>query len=149
MVKRERPYQHDSTASRLLSEAKHVRAWLVLRWGTTLESQVLFSFFIIFCLYFYFYNFLLLIGRASFFRSSPSCSFSSINNPPYSIILSLATTWLDSNRNNSKNNCTHSTLPNRSEKGDHYYLFTECGIVIINCSSFLFFNNTNDEQFYM
>ena len=40
----ERPYQHDSTASRLLSEVKHVRAWLVLRWGTTLESQVLFSF---------------------------------------------------------------------------------------------------------
>ena len=35
---RERPYQHDSTASRLLSEVKHVRAWLVLRWGTTLES---------------------------------------------------------------------------------------------------------------
>ena len=42
--RRERPYQHDSTASRLLSEVKHVRAWLVLRWGTTLESQVLFSF---------------------------------------------------------------------------------------------------------
>jgi hypothetical protein len=40
----ERPYQHDSTASRPLSEVKHVRAWLVLRWGTTLESQVLFSF---------------------------------------------------------------------------------------------------------
>ena len=34
----ERPYQHDSTASRLLSEVKHVRAQLVLRWGTTLES---------------------------------------------------------------------------------------------------------------
>ncbi len=41
-----RPYQHDSTASRLLSEVKHVRAWLVLRWGTTLESQVLYSFYI-------------------------------------------------------------------------------------------------------
>ena len=38
----ERPYQHDSTASRLLSEVKHVRAQLVLRWGTTLESWVLF-----------------------------------------------------------------------------------------------------------
>jgi hypothetical protein len=36
--------EHDSTASRPLSEVKHVRAWLVLRWGTTLESQVLFSF---------------------------------------------------------------------------------------------------------
>ena len=38
----ERPYHDDSTASRLLSEVKHRRAWLVLRWGTTLESQVLF-----------------------------------------------------------------------------------------------------------
>ena len=35
---RERPYQHVSTASNLLSEVKHGRAWLVLRWGTTLES---------------------------------------------------------------------------------------------------------------
>jgi hypothetical protein len=41
---RERPYQHDSTTSRLLCEVKHVRARLVLRWGTTLESRVLFSF---------------------------------------------------------------------------------------------------------
>ena len=45
---RERPYQHDSTASRLLSEVKHVRAQLVLRWGTTLESWVLFSFLLLF-----------------------------------------------------------------------------------------------------
>ena len=36
------PYHDDSTASRLLSEVKHPRAWLVLRWGTTFESQVLF-----------------------------------------------------------------------------------------------------------
>ena len=43
-IKWERPYQHDSTASRLLSEVKHARARLVLRWGTTLESRVLFSF---------------------------------------------------------------------------------------------------------
>ena len=42
MVWWEGPYQDDSTASRLLSEVKHPRAWLVLRWGTTLESQVLF-----------------------------------------------------------------------------------------------------------
>jgi hypothetical protein len=34
----------DSTASRLLSEVKHRRARLVLRWGTTLESRVLFFF---------------------------------------------------------------------------------------------------------
>ena len=38
----ERPYHYDSTASRLLSEVKHNRARLVLRWGTTLESLVLF-----------------------------------------------------------------------------------------------------------
>ena len=40
----ERPYHDDSTASRLLSEVKHRRARLVLRWGTTLESLVLFFF---------------------------------------------------------------------------------------------------------
>jgi hypothetical protein len=40
----ERPYHVESTASRLLSEVKQRRAWLVLRWGTTLESQVLFFF---------------------------------------------------------------------------------------------------------
>ena len=40
---REQPYQHDSTASRLLSEVKHVRACLVLCLGTTLESKVLFT----------------------------------------------------------------------------------------------------------
>ena len=45
----ERPYHDDSTASRLLSEVKHRRARLVLRWGTTLESRVLF-----FCYYYYF-----------------------------------------------------------------------------------------------
>ena len=38
----ERPYHNDSTASRLLSEVKHCRARLVLQWGTTLESLVLF-----------------------------------------------------------------------------------------------------------
>ncbi|KAL7459831.1 hypothetical protein ACHAWC_011638, partial [Mediolabrus comicus] len=40
--RQERPYHSDSTASRLLSEVKHCRARLVLRWGTTLESLVLF-----------------------------------------------------------------------------------------------------------
>ena len=39
----ERPNHNESTASRLLSKVKHCRAWLVLRWGTTLESWVLFS----------------------------------------------------------------------------------------------------------
>ena len=38
----ERPYHDDSTDSRLLSEVKHRRAQLVLRWGTTLEYCVLF-----------------------------------------------------------------------------------------------------------
>lgn len=42
MLRQERPYHDDSTASRLLSEVKHRRARLVLRWGTTLESRVLF-----------------------------------------------------------------------------------------------------------
>ena len=51
----ERPYQHDSTASRLLSEVKHARAQLVLRWGTTLESWVLFSFC---CILLFFYIFI-------------------------------------------------------------------------------------------
>ena len=41
-LRQERPYHSDSTASRLLSEVKHCRARLVLRWGTTLESLVLF-----------------------------------------------------------------------------------------------------------
>ncbi|KAL7442174.1 hypothetical protein ACHAXH_007299 [Discostella pseudostelligera] len=46
----ERPYHSDSTASRLLSEVKHCRARLVLRWGTTLESLVLFfCYFSLFC----------------------------------------------------------------------------------------------------
>ena len=40
--RQERPYHDDSTASRLLSEVKHRRAQLVLRWGTTLEYCVLF-----------------------------------------------------------------------------------------------------------
>ena len=44
LLQRERPYQHDSTTSRPLCEVKHARARLVLRWGTTLESRVLFSF---------------------------------------------------------------------------------------------------------
>ena len=39
-----RPYQDDSTASRPLSEVKHLRVRLVLRWGTTLESLMLISF---------------------------------------------------------------------------------------------------------
>jgi hypothetical protein len=43
--KQERPYKHDSTASRPLSEVKHALAVLVLRWGTTLESTVLFFYF--------------------------------------------------------------------------------------------------------
>jgi len=43
----ERPYHSDSTTSSLLSEVKHCRARLVLRWGTTLESLVLF--FCFFC----------------------------------------------------------------------------------------------------
>ena len=35
----ERPYHDDSTASRLLSEVKHRRVGLVLRWGTTYSDN--------------------------------------------------------------------------------------------------------------
>jgi hypothetical protein len=42
LSQQERPYHDDSTASRPLCEVKHHRARLVLRWGTTLESRVLF-----------------------------------------------------------------------------------------------------------
>ena len=42
LVWQERPYHDDSTASRPLCEVKHHRARLVLRWGITLESRVLF-----------------------------------------------------------------------------------------------------------
>jgi hypothetical protein len=69
-MKGERPYQHDSTASRLLSEVKHVRAWLVLRWGTTLESQVLFSF--LFCKFLSL--FLIFLLHSSFILYSSSSS---------------------------------------------------------------------------
>jgi hypothetical protein len=107
-LNRERPYQHDSTASRLLSEVKHVRAWLVLRWGTTLESQVLFSF--TFCLYlllfFYFYLFILGGHFYYYYYSSIylilppplAICIQYSNHPSYSIILCLATIiWLDLN----------------------------------------------------
>ena len=49
-MKEERPYNHDSTASRLLSEVKLDLARPVLRWGTTLESLMLFF---SFCFYMY------------------------------------------------------------------------------------------------
>ena len=52
--KRERPYQHDSTASRLLSEVKHVRAWLVLRE----ESQVFVVLILILSLFYFFHLFI-------------------------------------------------------------------------------------------
>ena len=55
LCKQERPYHSDSTASRLLSEVKHCRARLVLRWGTTLESLVLFfCSFLLFAIQYYF-----------------------------------------------------------------------------------------------
>ncbi|KAL7474521.1 hypothetical protein ACHAW6_001100 [Cyclotella cf. meneghiniana] len=42
LFQQEQPYHSDSTAFRLLSKVKHCLARLVLRWGTTLESLVLF-----------------------------------------------------------------------------------------------------------
>jgi hypothetical protein len=74
---KERPYQHDSTPSCLLSEVKHGRAWLVLHWGTTLESQVLFSFLFL-SLYFYFILFYLGMKALFYFSSSSSYSSSSL-----------------------------------------------------------------------
>jgi hypothetical protein len=41
-----------STASRLLSEVKHRRAWLVLRWGTTVGDHVGSSGDLVFCFLF-------------------------------------------------------------------------------------------------
>jgi hypothetical protein len=43
--RQERPYNDDSTASRTLCDVKHRLTRLVLRWGTTLESLVLFFLF--------------------------------------------------------------------------------------------------------
>ena len=60
LIHQDRPYNDDSTASRLLSEVKHHLARLVLRWGTTLESLVL-----IFWFYFLFRHFeLTIMSRA-------------------------------------------------------------------------------------
>ena len=42
----DRSFQDDSTAFRLLSKVKHLRGQLVLRWGTTLESWLMISFWI-------------------------------------------------------------------------------------------------------
>ena len=98
--KRERPYQHDSTASRLLSEVKHVRAWFVLRWGTTLESQVLFSSFL--SSYFYFDNaFYFYSGRGMFVH------------PLSTVVLSYYTST-------SIPQFTYSTIPSLTL---YYYLF--------------------------
>ena len=36
-----RPYNRESTASRLICEVKHVLARIVVRWGTTREVRVL------------------------------------------------------------------------------------------------------------
>jgi hypothetical protein len=36
-----RPYDRENTASRPICEVKHVPAWIVVRWVTTREVQVL------------------------------------------------------------------------------------------------------------
>ena len=41
----ERPYDRENTASRLICEVKHIPVWIVVRWGTTREVQMLFFFF--------------------------------------------------------------------------------------------------------
>ena len=40
----ERPYNRENTASRSICEVKHVLVWIVVRWGTTREVQMLFFF---------------------------------------------------------------------------------------------------------
>ncbi|KAL7498020.1 hypothetical protein ACHAWT_005864, partial [Skeletonema menzelii] len=66
--RQERPYHSDSTASRLLSEVKHCRARLVLRWGTTLESLVLF-----FCSFLHLLHFALCTLQLSAHSSTAYC----------------------------------------------------------------------------
>ena len=43
----ERPYDRENTASRLICEVKHVPVWIVVRWGTTREVQMLFFLFLL------------------------------------------------------------------------------------------------------
>ena len=43
--KHERPYNRENTASRSICEVKHVLVWIVVRWGTTREVQMLFFYF--------------------------------------------------------------------------------------------------------
>ncbi len=59
----ERPYDRENTASRLICEVKHVPVWIVVRWGTTREVQMLFFFSLFYSLSipFYFFFFFLLI----------------------------------------------------------------------------------------
>ena len=74
----ERPYIHDSTASRPICEVKHVLAELVLRWGTTLESLVMF-----FCLFStQLPTFLFLGFQDSFSYTIPDYPYSVCNKNP-------------------------------------------------------------------
>ena len=61
--KHERPYNRENTASRSICEVKHVLVWIVVRWGTTREVQMLFffNFFRHFLIDFYFFSFFLLL----------------------------------------------------------------------------------------
>ena len=85
------PYHSDSTASRLLSEVKHCRVELVLRWGTTLESSMF-----IFCLLFSCLKFvgvcclLSLLGGGLVAAGDPLLSF------PSSLFSSLICAFVDS-----------------------------------------------------
>ncbi|KAL7457961.1 hypothetical protein ACHAWC_009972, partial [Mediolabrus comicus] len=80
----ERPYHSDSTASRLLSEVKHCRARLVLRWGTTLESLVLFFLFFTFHTSFLFdYIMMYLCNRDDLLDDCSVLSFASLSRGCY------------------------------------------------------------------
>ena len=66
----------DNTASRPLSEVKHLLTLLVLRWGTTLESQVLYflPLFVILLIFLIFILLVLFTSIHSIFRPSPAVS---------------------------------------------------------------------------
>ena len=66
--KHERPYNRENTASRSICEVKHVLVWIVVRWGTTREVQMLF-----------FFNFIPALFSFSFFLFlSYACTYSII-----------------------------------------------------------------------
>ena len=61
IVHHERPHDRENTASRLICEVKHVPVWIVVRWGTTREVQMLFFFLLFYPLSIFFLSFFLFL----------------------------------------------------------------------------------------